>query len=212
MPKKKNSLPSPTQVTIGHLLRSLTVTQAWSVGAVLLSLSAGVFTAGAVLQPVVQKWADLPKTCADKIGYPLGIWYTRGASVQVGAQDTSFSAELGDFTSLTKGVWYAGVGKPKPDRTYPNLDRKEFSSSAAPAPGRRIAVTWINLEDNNFVGEGNFLVSDDGCSMEGPFKGTGSSLPGGVVEVFIQYCWSQADECPPVNPDWQAYILGRTNR
>jgi hypothetical protein len=202
-------VPDPAKLTLADAFKALTIVQAWGIAVAMVALIVGSISIGAIFQPVVHQWSNRPRTCADMKGYPRGIWITRGVEVLVGAKETTFADELGDFTSPTGGVWYAGEGKQSPDGTYPQRTRKLFSTTEAPSPGQRIVVTWSDPADNKFTANSDLLVSDDGCSMQGPFRNTASNLEGGVVEGFVQYCWSHASQCPPVQQGWRPARLIR---
>jgi len=192
-----------SSLTMNRLVGSLTLGQAWGVGAALFALIGGGFGLGAAFQPIISKIVNQPGTCATMPGYPDGEWFLRSVKVNIGRADTTFGGEI-TFTHPTGGVWYAGEGKQLPDGSYPRTTRREFTANPAPKPGAKVKLTMSNAGED-YEAEGEVFVSPDGCSMMG--NETNYLQKQIFLDNSAEYCWFQAPaQCPapPSSAGWRA--------
>jgi hypothetical protein len=93
-------------------------------------------------------------SCAEAPGYPLGRW---GTSTR-GATPATYSTFV-TFTTPSSGTW------------LPSSGTGSFESSAVPAPGKAVVITYI-VEGAAYASENRLVVSADGCRMTGTFSDT----------------------------------------
>lgn len=194
-------MADPSKTSVAQLLGALSFPQLWGLATALVSLMVGCISFGAFFQPEIEALIKEPKTCAQMRGYPRGVWFTKGLTVNIGRKDETFDAELGEFRTPKSGIWWVGVGPQLPDGSYEHQDQKEFVANLPPKPGASITITFKNPQEQYFDVE-NLLVSDDGCSMRGDYDST-IGPDKRRLAGFVDYCWNQAPKCPPVPYGWR---------
>jgi hypothetical protein len=83
-----------------------------------------------------------PRSCANMIGYPKGMWTVDGVKVEKGSADC-FNQDL-NFTGDNEGTWFAAVGQETPGGTFATMAREAFSAEPAPAPGKQVLLTFTS--------------------------------------------------------------------
>lgn len=204
-----NTLAPVERRTLRDWIKELSPAQLRAILASLGALVATSFAVGSYFQPLVNKSLSRPRTCSDMANYPLGLWLTKGVKIRQGRADTTVGDELGEFTKPASGVWFAGLGRERPDGNYEKMELHTFSADVSPKPGRQVHVHAENPGEK-YVGESVLTVSDDGCMMVGDFKGF---LDGRLfIAGYAAYCWQFAERCvlPTDNEGWRAPNVYRT--